>query len=231
MLYCGDIVPDSAVFGFDPPPQSDIVLFDASYGDDTVPASARVRSILEWVAARPRGCLLPTPLSGRSLELLAILPAPIAVDHSMVESLHAQLREAAWLRADATRTIVERLATALIWREGQPLPSCPLLTHDGMGLAGPSRSAIELAHRSDHPILFTGHLPDGSPGHRLRIRGEADWIRMPTHPTFDENLNLLHACRPRFAIGHSCEADMQLRLKAKMGNLLREAHTGDSFEI
>src|SRR5690606_18061740 len=87
--YCGDVVPESPVFMMDPLPPCDAIAIDASYGDDDVPASERARQVAAFVAQHPAGCVLPTPLAGRSLELLAILPGPLALAPGMRESLAA----------------------------------------------------------------------------------------------------------------------------------------------
>ncbi|HVL72419.1 MAG TPA: MBL fold metallo-hydrolase, partial [Beijerinckiaceae bacterium] len=205
-------------------------LLDAAYGDDDVPAAARAQAVVEWVA-RSGPCVLPTPVSGRSLELLAILPMPLAVAESMVAPLREQLAQASWIRPALLPTLSARLAAAQPWREGDPLPDRPLLAHDGMGLAGPSRRAVEEAHRVGRPILFTGHLPTGSPGERLVAESAADWLRLPTHPTLPENLAMVRATGARLALGHSCDDAVQARLVPHLPGVFRPARTGERFAL
>src|SRR5690606_14155457 len=76
LVYCADVVPESTVFVMDPIPACDLLVFDASYGADPVSGAERAAALAAWIAAHPQGCLLPTPLSGRSLELMAILATP-----------------------------------------------------------------------------------------------------------------------------------------------------------
>ncbi len=227
LLYAGDVVPDSPVYPMTPFAICDMALLDASYGDDAVPAAMRKRRIRDWVAARPQGCLLPTPLSGRSLELMALLAGKIAIHHSMRAPLRAQIaalgamsdRLAAWLDA------------AQDWHAQDRFPALALLVHDGMGSAGPSAQAIPRAIARGHPVLFTGHLPNGSPGEILVRDKRADWQRLPTHPTMPENRTLWEiAGRPRL-LGHSCTHHGLGRLKAHLPALEATARTGQSFDI
>jgi hypothetical protein len=82
-----------------------------------------------------------------------------------------------------------------------------------------------------HPVLLTGHVPEGSPGERLRNAGLADWIRLPTHPTLHENVAIVQATRARLVLGHSCDRATLTRLAAHMPQLRVDAATGDSLEI
>ncbi|MBM3524559.1 MAG: MBL fold metallo-hydrolase, partial [Alphaproteobacteria bacterium] len=69
--YCGDVVTTSPVFAYDPLPACEVLALDASYADDDVSFATRAADVAQWVRAQPHGCVLPTPLFGRSLELFA----------------------------------------------------------------------------------------------------------------------------------------------------------------
>src|SRR5262249_3936473 len=159
-----DVVPASPVFAMDPLPRCDALALDASYGDDDVSNAARAAEIAAWVADRPDGCVLPTPLYGRSLELLGVVPGALALAPGMRDALAAQVADADWLVPSAARALEQRLAIAMDWREGEALPRAALLCHDAMGLTGPARAVLAQARSAGHPVLFTGHVPDGSPG-------------------------------------------------------------------
>jgi len=229
--FCGDIVPASPVFAMDPLPRCDAVALDASYGDDDVPARQRATEIAEWVAAQARGCVLPTPRYGRSAELLAIVPGPLALAPGMREALRTQLTDAAWLHADVARALVPRLEEAIEWQAGDPLPRAALICHDAMGLAGPSRDILATARAERHPTLFTGHLPKGSPGERMVDAGVAAWIRLPTHPTLRENAAVASATGARMVLGHSCEPAALARLARHLPALRVDVRTGDAVTI
>lgn len=231
LVYTADIVPDSGVFAMDATPACDLLLFDASYGVDPVSGAERAAAIAGWITAHPQGALLPTPLYGRSLELIAAMPGAFAVHASMRPALAAQIAATEALRPNIAPLLAERLAKAADWRDGEKLPPLPLLCHDGMGQAGPAAALIPRADAESHPVLLTGHLPPGSPADELHRRGRADWIRMPTHPTLPAMIDLWEKSgRPR-ALGHSCEPPELQRLSASIAGLSPSFRTGDSLSI
>ena len=229
--YCGDMVPASPVFAMDPLPRCDAVALDASYADDDVSMHARAAQVAAWVQGHARGCMLPTPLYGRSAELLVALPGPAWLAPGLREALVAQAADHDSLAAGAHAALTARLALARDWREGMPLPAAPLLCHDAMGLAGPARALLEEARNVRHPVLFTGHLPDGSPGARMVAGGEADWIRLPTHPTRSENVAVAARTGAHLVLGHSCDPSGLARLAAHVPALSVDALTGNRIEL
>ncbi|MBZ9680077.1 MULTISPECIES: MBL fold metallo-hydrolase [unclassified Mesorhizobium] len=231
IAYSADVVPDSNVFVMDTIPHCDLLVFDASYGADPVPGAARAQKISEWVARHPQGCLLPTPLSGRSLELIAALPGSFAVHAGMRSSLEAQIGATASLLPGISELLLARLRSAADWSDADPLPSLPLLANDGMGEAGPSSHLLPRADDAGFPVLLTGHLPLGSPADLMHKAGRADWIRMPTHPTLSGNVGIWEkAGRPR-ALGHSCAPDLLGELKSHIPSLLTQCRTGQRITV
>ncbi len=207
VLFCGDVVPDSAVFPMTPLPACDLLLLDASYGADTVSARERAGAIAAWITAHPGGCLLPTPLSGRSLELIAIQEDLFAIEAGMTDPLLAQIDAISGHNPAMAAQLAVRVRAAHLWHEGDEFPPLPLLVHDGMGSAGPAATTIPLALARELPMLFTGHLPDCSPGAIAHANGQVDWIRLPTHPTLDENISLCRSSGALRVFGHSCPPD------------------------
>jgi uncharacterized protein len=230
-VYCGDVAPTSPVFAMDPLPACPFVVVDASYGDDATPASRRATDIASWITARPRGCVLPTPLYGRSAELLAIVPGPLALAPGMREALHAQLAAAGWLVDGAAASLVARLAQARDWHAGDPLPRATLLCHDGMGIGGTSPAILDAARAIAQPTLFTGHLPAGSSGERMVADGHAAWIRLPTHPTLPDNVALVKTTGASTVIGHSCDHATLARLARHLPMLRTDVATGDTIDV
>jgi hypothetical protein len=212
-------------------PSRDLLVFDASYGADPVSGADRARAIADWIAARPQGCLLPTPLSGRSLELMAALAIPFAIHAGMRAALAAQIEAGAALLPGIAETLRRRLAQASDWHDGDPLPARPLLCDDGMGKAGPSARLLPLADAGNYPILLSGHLPAGSPGERLHAAGRADWIRMPTHPTLAGNIAIWEKAGRPATIGHSCPPADLAALKPHIPTLRADCRTGDSVTV
>lgn len=231
LTYCGDIVPASSVFAMDPLPPCDLLLIDASYGADRVPAAERGAAIRRWLADRPLGALLPTPLFGRSIELIGLIDGPIAIHPSMGAALAEQIAASRWLRPGSADLLSARLATASLWKEGQTLPAAALLCDDGMGISGPSRAALAQARRDGHPVLLTGHVPKGSPADAMLAAGEAAWLRFPTHPTLPENAAIAAASGASCVLAHSCDATTARELASDIHNLNAELKPGESIEI
>ena len=100
-----------------------------------------------------------------------------------------------------------------------------------MGLAGPTAAILAMAEASEHPVLFTGHLPAGSPGARMASEGRAHWIRLPTHPTLAENIAIAQDCGAAALLGHSCEPAALARLAQHLPDLRTGLATGDAFEL
>ncbi|RCS24052.1 MBL fold metallo-hydrolase [Phyllobacterium salinisoli] len=230
VVYSADVVSDSNVFVMDPLPPCDLLILDASYGADPISGRERAAAIRQWIEARPDGCLLPTPLSGRSLELMAIMPGRFAIHAAMRAALEAQL-VAEMLLPDAIRLLRQRVAGAEDWRDGDPFPSCPLLTDDGMGRAGPSAEAISLADAKGYPILLTGHLPEGTSGHALHRQGRADWIRLPTHPTLSGLVDIWSDAGKPPVLGHSCLLGALEDLRPHLPGLRTDLATGDFIDL
>lgn len=231
IVYSGDVVPDSNVFAMDAMPQCDLLILDASYGADTVPGPARAEAIAGWIDKHPGGCLLPTPMSGRSLELIAVLPGPFAIHAGMRASLSAQIGATAALLPGVVELLRARLSQAMDWTDDDPLPSCPLLADDGMGKIGPSSLLLPRADGAGFPILLSGHLPAGSPAELLQSQGRADWIRMPTHPTLPGNLEIWKKAGRPAAIGHSCSPVELEGLSKSIPSLRIECRTGQRVTL
>ncbi|MCY0094264.1 MBL fold metallo-hydrolase [Hoeflea ulvae] len=230
-VYCADVTPGSSVFVMDPVPSCDLILLDASYAADAVSGLQRRAEIEAWIAAHPGGCLLPVPASGKPLEIMAILPGRFAIHQSMREAIATQILARAAF-APATRELLQQqLALAVDWRDGEPFPDCPLLTVDGMGSAGPSVDAIGRAAAQDLPILLTGHIPDHTPARSCFDDGSASWIRLPTHPTRDENVAIWTSAGNPAALGHSCQHSGLAELQPFLPKLDVSAATGDHLEI
>jgi glyoxylase-like metal-dependent hydrolase (beta-lactamase superfamily II) len=231
MLYCSDVAPGSPVFAMDPLPACNALVIDASYGDDGTDFARRATQVAAWIAAQPQGCVLPTPLYGRSLELLAVVPGPIALAPGVGEALRAQIESPRWLVDETVPALRDRLAAAMQWCTDDPLPRAALLCHDGMGIGGTSPAILAQARAQRHPTLFTGHVPAGSPGERLLADGLADWIRLPTHPTLPENVALAAGSAAATVLGHSCDGAALARLARHIPNLRAEAATGDRIDF
>lgn len=231
IVYCADVVPESNVFLMDQIPECDLLIVDASYGGDTVSAAERSRSIQVFLAENPSGCLLPVPLSGKPLELMAIMPERFAIHSSMRQSLALQIEVPDALSVAMVTHLRKQLGGAIDWSDDEPFPDCPLLTHDGMGSSGPSVSALQRASDVELAVLLTGHVPENTIADRLVKNGTAKWIRMPTHPTGIENKQIWElACKPA-VYGHSCTLTVLKELKPNLTDLNTTVVSGSHLTI
>ncbi len=100
-----------------------------------------------------------------------------------------------------------------------------------MGIAGPSRDILRIAAADAHPVLFTGHLPEASPGEKMLFAGQATWMRLPTHPILSENVAIAAGCGAKTVLGHSCDRAALERLKRHIPRLRADLATGDRLEL
>lgn len=230
-VYCADVVSHSNVLAMDMIPRCDLVILDASYGADPVSGEERGNAIGNWIASRPAGCLLPVPLSGKPLELMAILPERFAIHASMREAISTQISADNAFVPAIRQKLLARLRGALDWNDGDAFPDCPLMTFDGMGSAGPSVDAIARAAAQDLPVLLTGHIPAATPARELYEAGRASWIRLPTHPTRQENVEMWEAAGRPAALGHSCPLSALDDLKPFLPSLNTAMISGQHLEL
>lgn len=231
VLYSGDVVPDSPVLEMDAFPQCDLLVLDASYGADAVSGATRAQQIREWIMQNRDGCLLPTPLSGRSLELMALMPVNFAIHADMRAALAEQIAASGAMRDGVAARLKQLLHQAQDWREDQALPRCPLLTFDGMGRAGPSAYAMNRALKTGWPVLLTGHVPEDTPAFEMLRDELADWIRLPTHPTLSGMVSLWEEAGKPDMLGHSCSAALLGELADHIPPLCQDVKSGSVIEL
>ncbi len=224
--YCGDVVPHSPVLVMDPMPDCDVLVLDTSYGDDDQDMATRAAKIRRWLDQAAGGCLLPLPIAGKPLEILALIDGDLAIHETMVPRIRAQLASTAALRDSAAARIDAALTRARAWRDDDALPPCPLLVWDGMGETGPAAAALRRADAADLPILLTGHIPPGTPARHLFDQGRASWIRLPTHPVISENRDIWQRSGAKQVFGHSLEPEGLACLQRQIPPLDITARTG-----
>jgi Cft2 family RNA processing exonuclease len=199
LLYMGDHSVESALYGFDPPPATATMIFDASYGD-AEETQARQRAELADMA-ESGAMLLPVPADGRGPEIALFLRQAgfdVAIDDA-VRSVAIRLTQGA--RASAKP---ERLpALEGLIRDARPLDADTpargvMVAHGGSGDAGVAAVLIRRWREQGEPaIVFTGHLAAGTTGRKLVDEGRAKFRRWNVHPTFSQNLRLIESVNPR----------------------------------
>jgi Cft2 family RNA processing exonuclease len=199
LLYMGDHSIESALYGFDQPPATATMIFDASYGD-AEETQARQRADLADMAENA-AMLLPVPADGRGPEIAMFLQQAgfdVAID--------AQVRAAAILLTQAGRTSIKLAslpALAQLVRTARPLDADTpaqggMVAHGGSGDTGIAAALIgRWREQSDPAIVFTGHLAAGTTGRALVDQRRAKFRRWNVHPTFSQNLRLIESVNPR----------------------------------
>jgi Cft2 family RNA processing exonuclease len=199
LLYMGDHSTESALYGFDQPPATATMIFDASYGE-AEETQARQRAELADMAEGAT-MLLPVPADGRGPEIAMFLQQAgfdVAID--------AQVRTAAILLTQAALMSAKPAslpALAQLVRAARPLDAdAPaqgvMVAHGGSGDSGVAAALIRRwREHGDPAIVFTGHLAAGTTGRALVDNGRARFRRWNVHPTISQNLRLIESVNPR----------------------------------
>lgn len=192
LLYMGDNCAESALYAWDTPPAAEVVILDASYGDDDVTLAERARAFDAAFDAGPT--LLPVPPAGRGPEIAlhaARTGRAIGVDDAVRASLRnlatgdlACLREG--IAGDVARLADD--AGAIEHPEGV------MLAGIADGTSGASAALLERWRQSTDPaIIFSGYLPPGTPAQTLTQSGRARYLRWNVHPRLSDNVRLVRS--------------------------------------
>ncbi|MBB1492149.1 MULTISPECIES: MBL fold metallo-hydrolase [unclassified Paracoccus (in: a-proteobacteria)] len=182
MLYSGDFAAPSRLFPADPMPLATVAVLDCSYGLRAETLDAQLPALLDVIGRGP--CLLPAPADGRGPELaLACLEAGLTVRFCDQTCRTAQTLQGFgdWLGPSGAKAL-ERLL-----HHGLPLdPQGPL---DGIMIAagpncgsGAARILGPRAIAAGVPVIFTGHLAQGSPAEGWVADGCARRMGWNVHP-------------------------------------------------
>jgi Cft2 family RNA processing exonuclease len=197
LLYTGDYGVESSVYAYDPPPDAETLILDASYGAYDV-ALGCCASALD-VAVGSAAALLPVPPAGRGPEIALHLvrtgrPLP-AIDESMRTHLEALCTGAAGcVRSGVHASLTDIARTA----PGIDEPQGVMLA--GAADAASGRAADLVAaweSRSTPAIVFTGYVPPDTPAERLTRSGRAIYRRWNVHPRLSDNAALVRSTRAR----------------------------------
>jgi hypothetical protein len=198
LLYTGDYSVESLIYEFDAPPEAGTVVLDASYGvyDESLESCmAKLRPTLEQ-----RAVLLPVPVLGRGPEIAYHLTKERGALPHLGDDLRAALR--GMTQAPDTHSL-RPAAVATLKRLVNDAPALdqhtgPLLAGPADGSSGESAQIIaQWQSANDHPIVFTGYMPPGTPAQQLTASGRAQYVRWNVHPRLRDNAALVRATQPR----------------------------------
>jgi Cft2 family RNA processing exonuclease len=195
----GDHSVESALYGFDPPPSTATMIFDASYGmaEET---QEHQRSVLADLA-RKGPVLLPVPADGRGPEIAIFLQQAgldVAIDDAVLAAAILLTQAARESAKEASLPALQRLINDARPLDDQSAAAGVMVAHGGSGDAGVAAALIgRWRDQSDPAIVFTGHLADGTAGRKLVDTRRAQFQRWNVHPTFSQNMQLIKSVNPR----------------------------------
>jgi len=198
LLYTGDYCVESLIYAYDPPPEASTVILDASYGAYDAPLGACMAALAPVFAAEVS--LLPVPVRGRGPEIAFHLAETTGRLPAIGSDLRAALRDmSASPEAQGVRPKVKD-ALARIASEAPTVEAGagPALAGAADGSSGEAAALLaQWETANDHPIVFTGYLPPGTPAQRLTDSGRARYVRWNVHPRLSDNAALVRATRAR----------------------------------
>jgi Cft2 family RNA processing exonuclease len=199
LLYMGDCSVESALYCFDQPPATAIMIFDASYGDAEETQGRQRRALADF--AETGATLLPVPADGRGPEIaifLADAGFDVAIDDAVRAAAILLTQSARASAKPASLAALERLIRDARPLDADSVPAGVMVAHGGSGDSGVAAALIRRwRDQSDPAIVFTGHLPAGTTGRKLVDSGRALFQRWNVHPTFSQNLRLIEGVNPR----------------------------------
>lgn len=189
VLYTGDWSMESQLLPFDMPPEAELIVTDASYGDRRTSLREQIDAISELAG---QGAVLPVPSSGRGPEMALALTArglPVKVDAQIRNEIARLAEMTETLGAHMRGRLEALLADLPETSEADWRPSDILIVTEANGEAG---AAAELVARIDEGFrfIFSSHVPHGTPAERLIGEGRAVWLGWNVHPRLDDVLHL-----------------------------------------
>jgi Cft2 family RNA processing exonuclease len=217
LLYTGDCSTESILYAYDPPPAAPTVLLDCSYGGSYEKPLADCWSNLAPLVARGP-LLLPVPANGRGPEIALALARHGRRDIYVDDAMQAALRrladsEGISLRANISDEI-RRLS-----ENAKPIDGVRgvMLAAAADGTSGATaRLLAQWEHTREPAIVFTGHVPPGTPADRLIKAGRAQFMRWNVHPRISDTVALVRAVQAKMVIAAFCDRTQLADLSAAL---------------
>lgn len=182
LVYSGDYAEGLGLLQVSPLPPAEIAILDCSYGVEQDSIQIQTAALLKELCTGP--CLVPAPPAGRGLEI-----ALACLDQGLLVSICDHIRAVAetligfpdWLAEGGAVRLRSLLQQARSLRPGAPLAGIMIAAGANCG-SGLSQELGPRALTAEVPVIFTGHLSQGSPAAAWVQEGRAKRLRWNVHP-------------------------------------------------
>jgi glyoxylase-like metal-dependent hydrolase (beta-lactamase superfamily II) len=200
LFYAGDLCRESMLYAIDPPPHARLAVLDASYGLDDVPQSTRREALAPLLRAGP--VLLPAPPRGRGPELALLAQEVTGRPPALCDATREAVRDLLGIARPSVRDEPGGRLRMLL--DAPPIPAEPqgvMIVANADASGGEAAAAVTRWQGRPQPlIVFTGHVPEGTPAARLLAQKRAIWRRWNVHPRLSDNAWLVRETKARLVL-------------------------------
>mgnify|MGYP001193530893 CR=1 FL=1 len=200
-IYTGDISLESQGMPFDYPPQAATLLVDASYGDREQDLGDQISAMADYARG---GAVLCCPAAGRGTDMVLAMAS-----HGLAVHVSAAVGEEVEA-ATGERFPVVNGETAQ--------PYQVIVATESNAEAGLSAALLQ---RKDFRLIFSSHVPNGTPARALIERNEAVWLPWNVHPRRDDVIDLADRCGARQVLPAFVDMTTAPELARALGKRLR----------
>lgn len=228
VTYTGDWSVESNLLPYDQPPQGDMLVTDASYGDRDQALADQFEQIAE---AAKGGAILSVPALGRGPEMaIAFLKKGTVarLGPQLAEEIRYLLTTHQIIHDDAHPVLREILAK-------QPPEDTPyrsdeiVITTDANAENGHSRELLHLLG-DEARFIFTGHVPENTPAQSLLAKGKARWLPWNVHPRRRDVIEQARLTQARFVLPAFVDYGKAVGLLDELGRRARLGHEISLYE-
>lgn len=200
-VYTGDISLESHCIAFDYPPPAATLLVDASYGDRAQALNDQIAAISDYAEG---GAVLCCPGAGRGTDMVLGM-ASRGHDVHVSSAIGREVEAATGISFPVV--------------DGESAePDQVIVATESNAEAGLS---AELLQREDFRLIFSSHVPNGTPARALIERDAAVWLPWNVHPRKDDVIDLADHCGARQVLPAFVDMTTAPELARGLGERLR----------
>ncbi|MGV0817210.1 MBL fold metallo-hydrolase [Martelella sp. AMO21009] len=201
LLYTGDISLESHCMAFDHPPPAATVVVDASYGDRAENLDDQIAAISDYAEG---GAVLCCPGAGRGTDMVLAM-ASRGHDVHVCAAIGREVEAA----TGETFPVVDGESAE---------PDQVIVATESNAEAGLSAALLQ---REDFRLIFSSHVPNGTPARALIERNAAVWLPWNVHPRRDDVLALADHCGSKQVLPAFVDMTTAPELARALGERLR----------